>query len=331
VADAAFFADATRPITQMRIRWDSGFDLANPDRGEYFWARECTNPRQLVGNCRGADSTLIPGRGTTCIPRRVDYEDLSLYIEGATGSAGAFVEIPYREVAPEDPGAINTGNCCSRSGFADMNAGLKSLLLDCELIQIGFKFTTYIPIGPTGNGLGVGHVSLEPALLYTMKLTPTMYLQGESAYWIPIQGDEFYQSNIWHNHVSLNKILWRPCHDVQLIGTLEWNHWQVYQGAYTDPDSVIVATADMNGRIIPPTVLQNIGGVPVAVPNPALQGGGLKQFPIGHSGSATIMSAGPGIRGVLCDKLDLGVGTAFSFTDAHWARELIRAEFRWRF
>jgi hypothetical protein len=42
-------------------------------------------------------------------------------------------------------------------------------------------------------------------------------------------------------------------------------------------------------------------------------------------------SAGPGVRLFICDKIDLGVGTAFAFTTDHWAKELIRAEFRWRF
>jgi hypothetical protein len=44
-----------------------------------------------------------------------------------------------------------------------------------------------------------------------------------------------------------------------------------------------------------------------------------------------MFSAGPGIRFVVCDKIDLGVGSAFSLTGDHWAEELVRAEFRWRF
>jgi hypothetical protein len=44
-----------------------------------------------------------------------------------------------------------------------------------------------------------------------------------------------------------------------------------------------------------------------------------------------MVSAGPGLRLFICDKIDLGVGSAFAFTGTHWAEELIRAEFRWRF
>jgi hypothetical protein len=303
VADAAFFVDATRPITQSRVRYDAGFDMNHPDRGEYFWAREQIMPNQLGpgGPCA---PTNKPGTGPGCIARATDFEQLSLYTEAASGGFGAFFEIPYREIDPESSGLnsqLGLNPCCQHSGFADMNAGFKSLLLDCELVQIGFQFTTYIPIGDVGKGLGTGHVSLEPALLYTIKLGPKTYLQGESAYWIPIAGDPLYESNIWRNHISFNHILWRPCCDIQLLGTIEINEWSIFQGSYTATDFLI--------------------------PNPA--NGKLSAF--AASATDTIVSAGPGIRLVVCDKFDVGVGTAFSITGERWAEELIRTEFRLRF
>jgi hypothetical protein len=45
----------------------------------------------------------------------------------------------------------------------------------------------------------------------------------------------------------------------------------------------------------------------------------------------TYVSAGPGIRMSFCDKLDFGVGTAFSLTEYNLARRQARFEFRYRY
>ncbi len=272
LADAAFFADAPRPITQMRFRWDSAWDLPHPDKAEFFWAR-------ADGNGKGP-SKFNPAS-------LVDYSDFNFYTEAATGRIGAFVEMPYRFVKVQDPTA--TDNFPGHSGFADMNAGTKTLLLDCELTQLSFQFRTFIPIGSPGNGLGTGHVSLEPSLLGALRLTPTTYLQTQLAYWIPIGGDPAYQGPVFHYHNSLNQLLWRCC-NVQVIGMLEMDGWEIMGGAYTDETGV--------------------------------------QQGAKHIGS--IFSMGPGIRAVICDKIDVGVGSRFAIGDRK-GEDVIRAELRWRF
>ncbi len=51
-----------------------------------------------------------------------------------------------------------------------------------------------------------------------------------------------------------------------------------------------------------------------------------------HSATGdTYISAGPGVRVVVCDRLDFGVGSAFAVTKDHWGEQSIRSEFRWRF
>jgi hypothetical protein len=295
VADAAFFTDAARPITQQRLRWDSAFDIKNPDRAEYILARENTKGIQQIASCRGNGG---PGRGIPCALHSIDLEELSLYTEGATGRFGVFASIPYREVEVNLSPFENPNNCpCkSQSGFADMTAGTKTLLLDCELMQMSLQLTTFIPIGQSSKGFGTNHVSLEPALLFALKLTPTSYLQSEVAYWIPIGGDQVYQANVFHAHLSLNHILCCMDRKFQLIGTAELNEWTVFGGGYTT-DS----------------------------------GDAVNKLYFGVSGSTSIASIGPGIRAVICDKIDVGVGTAFALTGQRWAEETIRAELRWRY
>ncbi len=290
VADSAFFVDAARPKTQMRLRWDSGFDFKDADRAEYFWARESVNQIEPQGPCTRHGF----GKGPGCIPRRLDHEDLSLYMEGAGEKASVFVETPYKEIGPETS-AISPSPCCNKSGFGDLIIGTKSLLLDCELVQITFQFKTFIPTGDFTNGLGTGHVSLEPSILFNLKISPVSYLQGQFSYWIPIGGDDLYQGNIYHMHFSYNHVLWHLMSDVLVVGTAELNEWSVLGGNYTSSDILIA-------------------GRPVPV-----------------SATTEIVSAGPGIRLFICDKIDIGVGTAFALTGRHWEEELIRAEFRWRF
>jgi hypothetical protein len=421
--DSAFFVDAARPQTQLRLRIDGGFDVPTPDRAEFFMPRFRTMPNQAEPgptNPKDPNYNCFKhgfGKGPSCIPSDFDYEDFSFYMEGGTQTASFFIEMPYREIDPETsavsvmstpvtgksvngtpvfktvtapasdiintplapgtplahnvrvgqggatvtpppgtlgstptdnrsfapgtvlragstfkgqltvgPGAVYVfqnkittppgsilmpAYCCNESGFSDMNIGTKAVLLDCELLLLTLQFKTYLPTGNFTVGLGNGHVSLEPALLFALKLTPDCYLQGEFAYWIPVGGDPLYEGDIYHSAFSLNKTLWCPCPGLRLVGTLEAEHWQVLGGDFTATDFLVTR------------------------PNPQFtKGNGQPRFitsPVALSATTGMLSAGPGIRLFICDKIDIGVGTQFALTEDHWATELVQAEFRWRF
>jgi hypothetical protein len=421
VQDSAFFTDSARPITQLRYRVDTGFDVDRPDRAEYFFARPRTMPNQLEPGPSDPSNPLYTafrhgvGKGPAYIASDFDHEDFDVYMEGATERFSAFVEIPYKEIDPStgaasvkfqqttppptmdvlppapfttadtslpggttvqppngimlpagtvlkkdvilvnggftypvsgtaqatpqpipaqtripagtalpyntlfNPGAVTAtpkinpttvmpivSPALNASGFGDMNFGTKAVLIDCELLLLTLQFKTYVPTGDFSKGLGNGHVSLEPALLWSLKLTPEMYLQGEFAYWIPIGGDALYQGDIYHSHISLNRTLWSPCTGIKVVGTLEGSHWVILGGNYTDPNLL------------------------VPDPRPGAPAGQLTSVAASAS-NEQIFSAGPGIRLFVCDKIDFGVGTQFALTSDHWEEELIRCEFRWRF
>lgn len=265
-ANAAFFVEGTRPVTTTRIRWDSLNDFTQPDRSEFFWARSGGG-----------------GKGPPKIDTGIRVNTLSLYQEIATKGFSVFFETPYSSIDPE----VNK----HASGFGDLRIGTKSLLFDRDLFQVGFMFTTYLPVGNFGKGLGTGHVSLEPSLLGTLKISPTTFLQSQLSEWIPIAGDPAYAGSILHYHVSLNQVLCHPlAPDVQLIGTLEFSGYSFQDGLYSDP--------------------------------------GLGQFQRSSGGSW--LSAGPGLRLVICDWLDFGVGSAFALGN-HGPGQTYRTEFRIRF
>lgn len=267
VADSAFFLDAARPKTQMRIDIDSAWDLPLPDRAEWFWAQE---------NKKGPH---VPGGAGV---RHLDYYQFSLYAEAAADRAGLVIVTPYLMVDPSDvPG---------HSGFGDIQIAAKSMLLDCELMQLTFQFKTYVPSGNFLEGLGTGHASLEPSLLMNLRLDEDMYLQSQLAYWIPVGGDDI-QGTVIHWHLALNKVLWKPCCDIQLVGSAEADGWDIMNGQYTGIDGKL-GGADEVGNIV------NLGG---------------------------------GVRLFICDKIDLGIGATFGVTHDTWAESMVRGEFRWRF
>lgn len=271
LADSAFFTESARPVTQTRFRWASANNFILPDRNEFFWAR-------ADGNGKGPRPTA-PFLGE----RRLRYNDLVMVAEGGTGLVTVIAETTYRNMQPElAPHA---------SGFADLVVGPKTLIFDCELLQIATMFKTYIPSGNFGKGLGTGHVSLEPSLLVGLKLSPTTYLQAQLSQWIPLGGDPAYSGGVLHYHASVNQEICRILPDVVLIGTGEFNGWSFQDGLYTDP----------------------------------VLGAGQK------SSGYTYASLGGGMRLLICDKVDLGFGALFSVSRQHFARELFHTEFRLRF
>jgi hypothetical protein len=271
-ANAAFMVDGARPVTQQRLRWDHARDMHFPDRAEYFWAR--------ADGLGPGPPPRPPFRGEIAL----DFDELVYYAEAARGGFSAFVEVPYRSI---DPVLARDA-----AGFADMNLGTKSLIFDCELLQVTLQMRMFIPSGETFEGLGNGHMTLEPSLLVAIKLAPDTYLQGQISEWIPLGGDPTYEGAILHHHLSLNHVLYRLLPDVPVIGTAEYSGWSFQDGAYTDPV---------------------IGSFQKA-------------------SNQTYAMLGCGFRLVVCDRVDFGVSAFFGLTDPqHFASEWYRSEIRWRY
>lgn len=300
VADQGFFLDAARPVTQMRLRYASAWNFQNPDRAEWLWARQNTIGKTTIGPDPKGRPITIPGKGPMTIANSVDVQSLSMYTEAAVGAFGLSLEMPYLAMETQNsPIAFQAPNPLMGqgdvSGFGDLIIGTKSMIMDCKLMQMTFGFKTFIPTGNFTKGLGTGHVSLEPSLLFNLCLTERTYLQSQFAYWIPISGDPFVQSNVFHMHFSLNHVLCHLCKGVTLVGNVELNEYTVCGGAYTNPDFLV------NNNVV-------------------LTDGG-----------ATMFSAGPGLRLFVCDKIDFGIGSAFALTQQHFADQEVRLDFRWRY
>src|SRR5262249_27288733 len=107
-ADAAFFCEAPRPITQTRLRWESGQGMIFPDRNEYFWPR-------ADGKGKGPKPPS-PFKGETGLR----YNELMMINEGGTATATLTIETPYRDIQAEQIG--------HSAGYSDMSLMTKTML-----------------------------------------------------------------------------------------------------------------------------------------------------------------------------------------------------------
>jgi hypothetical protein len=289
LANAALFVDPARPVTQMRIRTDFSWNINLPDKAEWFWAKEYERGPRPPGALTTPAVPAVPGAAPTPLgpgERKLPQDrELYIYNEAAVDRFSLFVELSYRDYQGDLFPA--------RSGFGDMNIGTKSLLLDCELIQLTFQFKTFLPTGNFTEGLGNGHVSLEPSLLGAVKLTPDCYFQFQVADWIPVGGSTDFQGNVFHYHLSLNHLLCNCGKDIQLIGTAEADGFKIVNGQFTDPAT----------------------GLP------------LRAVEVGN-----IFYVGAGLRLSICNKIDFGVGGLYATNRENiMGKDWVRAEFRWRF
>ncbi len=269
-ANASLFADYAKPRTVTRFRYDLLQNMVFPDRNQYFMKQ---TPAPYNKKYRSSPSTRM----------QVIY----MYQEAAGAAGSFFVEYPYLQ--------INPNFSRTQAGFGDVRLGTKSVLYDVEMLRVSFQFKTYLPSGNGGNGLGTGHVSLEPSILTSLKLGPETFFQGQFGQWIPIAGNQNLTGGIFFWNMSLNQVLTYVTPSSPLIGMIELDGWSFENGGYTNP---LAASK--------PSIIHS--------------GGGVSYFNIG-----------PGLRLSICDKIDMGGTVTWSTTKNHWADPWFRFEVRFLF
>lgn len=158
------YIDSAIVANMFRFRFDSAYGNPTPDRAEFFYG-QCG---LFGGNAPG------PLQNET----NVDYQELRPYLETAlNGRLSMFIEVPIRYINPEvNPNA---------SGLSDLQVGFKRALVQCNGRFLTAQLRVYSPTGSARDGLGTGHVSIEPGLLYLNRRSDRMTTQGEFQVWIP--------------------------------------------------------------------------------------------------------------------------------------------------
>lgn len=274
LAFAPLEIESAQPANMLSMRFESVYDLKFPDRAEYFWARS---------------GALAGGKGPPLFEPSVDYQDLRMRVEAGGAKFSATTEMALRTLNP-----VNNANT---SGMGDMNVGTKLVMIDGDNTQIASVFRTYILTGVPGKGLGTGHVSLEPGLLFRHTQSDLTWWHGELKMWIPIAGDPNQAGEVLRYGVGVSSVL------------------------YDSDRLAILPVAELGGLVFlsgQKSVAAGPGGTVVAV-----------------DGENAINFL-PGLRFVLDNGGDLGlteigVGGGFTLGSSGWYDGMMRAEMRMSF
>jgi hypothetical protein len=169
-------------VSQVRVRFDAGFDMESPDRAEFFYAK-CGCYRDLAGNAAFDPDAPGPGPGLLL---GMDYTQLNVLGEYAIGNRlSIFGEFPIRTIKPTGfvPG---TGSFDNHSGLGDINAGVKLSLFSDAASDATVMVRTTLPSGDSRKGLGNDHASLEPAFLFRRNVGDRGGVEGQVGYWHPL-------------------------------------------------------------------------------------------------------------------------------------------------
>lgn len=149
---------------QFRFRFDSAYGNPTPDRAEFFY-----------GQC-GCFLGTAPGPQQP--ETNVDFQEFRPYLETAlTNRLSMFIETPIRLINPQvNPNA---------QGISDTQVGFKRAIVQDGCQFLTAQLRTYIPTGETSSGLGTGHFSIEPGLLYLGRYNDRTITQGEFQVWVP--------------------------------------------------------------------------------------------------------------------------------------------------
>jgi hypothetical protein len=283
------YVDSAIPVTQFRLRFDSAYDDNRPDRADFFYPK-CGCFR----NAGPGGDLSAPGPGTAPA-RRVDYQELSSYLEVAVNPRlSGFAEVPFRWIDIAFTGNPSNDN---HHDISDVNFGFKYALLydPCQVLTLQLR--TYAPTGDAMRGLGRNNWNLEPAVLYYQRLSDRFFFEGEFRDFIPIDSADDFAGNVLRyggglSYLAVNGPSFRVAPVGELVG------WTVLSGKeLTESNQVVSASGD--------TIVNAKMGVRIGF------------------GQATQ----PGVL----SRADLYVGYGRALTGAVWYKDIFRTEFRIRF
>ncbi len=339
------YIDDAIPQTLFRLRYDDRFGINRFDRAAYMygtWREGSFHPHALVGSNGTIHGTFLDPKATGPQIGSDDIDDqtLSAYTEFAFSQrASVFVDVPFRFVhfgeSTEDEGAEDGPNSpdhrqfpetevpnpkSTTEGMSDIDFGFKyALIADTNCRFVTFQFRTYLPTGDPGLGLGTGHVSLEPSLLFFQRLTDRLVAQGQLTDWIPIAAGPG-AGNVTEYGFGLGYDLIQTC-KFRITPVFETVGWTVLGGteSFTGTVPGTVTPAGPNGT--PPLVPAiNVNGTFVPTDHGFLEANG-----------DTIVNLKFGVRTYFGDHSDLYVGYGRAVTGSRWYNDIFRAEYRFKF
>lgn len=219
----AGYIDLAIPGNQVRVIFDSGYDLNRPSRNEFFYAK------------RGPDGPGLPLPETS-----VDYQDAQVYMEALVAeNASAFIQVGSRSINPE----INDNS----TGLSDMQLGVKAALVSSPDMVLSGQLRVSVPTGDSDRGLGTHNTNIEPGLLVFAPLDEKLALLGEVRYWIPVDGTDFAGPVLRYGIGTQYKLY--ESESTKIVPIIELVGWTAFDGLTITPPPTLV-TEDADGDTI---------------------------------------------------------------------------------
>lgn len=263
------YVDNAVPGDIVRLRMDLAYGINRANRAEFLWA------------------WLPPsGPGPELDESSVDYQRMSVYLEKEFSPClSLFVDLPAVLSNPE----VND----NAGGLSDIQAGVKwAFQRSCDQVA-SFQLRAYAPSGDADRGLGVGHASIEPALLLHRRLPDRWNFDGELRYWIPIDGTPDRQGPVVRYGVGVSRSFGCDCR-YRLTPVVEAVGWTVVDGA----------ARFLNEAMVPVTE---------------------------DSGGDTIVNLKAGARFGFNTRSDVYAGYGRSLTGHRWYQDIFRIEWRYTY
>lgn len=222
------YIDSAIVGNQFRMRFDAAYGNPIPDRAEFFYAQcGCFNGVPVANFAPGP-----PGNPNT----NVDYQEFMPYLERAFSDRfSVFAETPIRLINPDV--SQNAG------GWGDINAGFKYAFIAHPCEYLTAQLRVYTPTGQPELGLGNGHFTIEPSILYFRRFDENWTLQAELRDWIPISNSvtptgENFAGNVVRYGVGLGYDIWLCCDQCEsrrITPVAEVVGWSILDGFGLDP------------------------------------------------------------------------------------------------
>jgi hypothetical protein len=277
----AEFVDGAVPLSFVRTRVDAAYNSNRPTRAEFFMPAEGKN-----------------FRGLPLTETRVDYQEVHTYAEYAFSPIfSAFIDAPARFLNP----TVNRNHF----GASDLQIGAKYSFLQQGPLVATAQLRTYFPTGDASKGLGTGHGSAEPGLLFLYQGSPKWRVESEIMVLVPINDEKYggevirYGSAFSYGERNPEGFWFTP--------VVEGQGWSVVRGRESVLRNILVTTRTRGittKTLVPTTLMQTAVG-------------------------DAIFNGDVGVRAGWGTVGDIYVGYSRALTGDVWYKDMFRVELRW--
>ena len=172
--------------TRVAVRVDSGTGLVAPDRAEFITAKCGCYQTYAPASAKYDPSAPGPGPG---IVNNARIQQVHFVVEYAPSSDrfSLVADVPMRSFSPQSFVA-GSGTVADATGVGDIRFGAKYSLSSHAVTQATVQVIASAPTGDAAKGLGVHHWTVEPTILYAVRLGHRASIESQWGSVFPFNG-----------------------------------------------------------------------------------------------------------------------------------------------